>query len=274
MNGSSGPHIKVEKYNSASFTGMGHTNSAGAAHRHEERQVPAKNERDCSTHSTGKNSPQLLVKVGELSYREITIKIFTDRASEKNQNSPASFFFEPIALLDPKSVIIQPQNLFKKDVVRFSIQMWNQDLRSKVLDHLRLDHPGIKEKNVHVMPYEEVQLVGKPESIHQSIKIMEEAVPYYRLNEKLGFFLLCDSPSIAVTLADNLRHYPEFVVRKWQLNLECRGLALDSSMNDNKSSSFKFVVSTLPDFDGFPQGIGNDLRFLDDGQNSISLFTF
>jgi len=258
MNGSSGPlRIKVEKDDTATSNEKDHPDSAAAVNRKEERPVPVKNERDHSTDSTERISPQKLVEVGVLSHGEFTIKIFTD--SEKSKTCPR-FFFEPMVVLDPNTVIIQSQRLFKEDVVRFSIQMWNQEIRSKVLELLRLDHPETKEKDVRVMPYEEVQLVYKPESIHQSIEIMEEAIPYQRMNGKLDFFLLCDSPSTAETLADNLRHYPEFVVRKWQLNLECRGLALDSSMTDNKSSSFKFVVSTLPASLASSQGIVKRLR--------------
>ncbi len=124
--------------------------------------------------------------------------------------------------------------------------MWAPEIRSKVLELLRLDNVElIREKDVSVLPYKDVQLVGKLENIHQSIKIMEDSIPYHRLNEKLDFFFLCDSPSTAKILADNLRSYPEFVVRKWHLALECLGLALDSSIRNNERPLFKLVVSTF-----------------------------
>ncbi len=216
----------------------------------QESQAPTNIERD----DDGFQQEQV-VEVGKLTYREFTIKIYTDAASDKKK-IPPRFFFEPIVVLDPNSIIIQSQEFFQQYVVRFSIQMWNAEIRSQVLELVRHDQPELKEMDVSIMPYEDVQLVGKPGSIHHSIKFMEEATSYHRLNEKLDFFLVCDSSSTAKVLADNLRRYPEFVVRKWQLALECRGLSLNSSVTDGKASPmkrpiFKIDVSTFPiDYQG------------------------
>lgn len=181
---------------------------------------------------------QQVVEVAKLSYREFTIKIFTDATSDKTKNPPR-FFFEPIVVLDPNSIVIQSQEFFQQFVVRFSIQMWNAEIRSKVVELVRHEQPELKERDVSIMPYEYVQLVGKPGSIHHSIKVMDEATSYHRLNEKLEFFLVCESPSTANVLADNLRRYPEFVVRKWQLALECRGLSLNLSEVEGNASPIK-----------------------------------
>jgi len=96
------------------------------------------------------------------------------------------------------------------------------------------------------MPYKEVQLVGKPGGFHPSVKIMEEAKSYHRLNEKLDFFLLCDSPSTGRVLAENLSLHPEFVLRKWQLAIECRGLDISSITSPVDRPLFKLFVSTFP----------------------------
>ncbi len=191
---------------------------------------------------------QQLVQVAKLKYQEFSVKIFTDGSTSKK--NPPRFFFEPIVMLDPKSITIQSQDLSKEDVVSFTIEMWNGEIHSKVLDLLRVKKLiEVDENDVSVMPYEDVQLVGKPGSIHQSIQIMEDVIPYDRQNKRLEFFLLCDSPSTAQNLADNLRKCPSFLVRKWQLALECRGLALNPLVADDKPSSivrpvFKLVVST------------------------------
>ena len=217
-------NIKVEKEDTATTSNeTGHTDIAAVVnHQEVAPQIPANEGRDGSIDSTGMNSTQPLIQVGEMSYEGTSIKIFTDRASERSKNSHPRFFFEPIVILDPKSITTQSQELFKEDVVHFTIQMWTPEIRTKVLDRLRLKNFEVDEDDVTVMPFDEVQLVNKPESIHSSIKIMEEAIPYHRLNEQLEFFMLCDSPARAKALAENLRLYPAFVVRKWQLALECR----------------------------------------------------
>jgi len=251
MDGNQHPAIKVEPDNSIE---MGTSDSAEVDSKQED-EAPAKSEpkgdAKPSLNVNPTNLPQQITEVAKLNFREMSVKIFTNSSSEKQKNNSPRFFFEPIVMLDPKSVIIQSQELFKEEVVRFTIQMWTPEIRSKVLDRLRLKNLKFEEDDVTVMPYDEVQLVYKPGSIHPSIKIMEEATPYHRLNEKLDFFLLCDSPSTAKGLAENLRNFPEFVVRKWQLALECRGLALDPLITDCEAIQkerpiFKLFVSSLP----------------------------
>jgi len=228
-------------------TGPSNSKEEGAAgvNQHQQqqaRQVPASvNPPDL----TGMEYPQRLIEVGELNYKGFTIKIFKNGTFDK-------FFFEPIVVLDQKSVVIQSQKLFKEDVVRFSILMWTLGIRSKILERLRLKNFQVDEDDVRVMPYDSVQLVAKSGSIHPSIKIMGEAIPYQRLNEKLEFFFLCDSSSSAKDLADSLHDSPDYLVRKWQLALECRGLALNPSVSDDETSTDNppfvklIIVSTFP----------------------------
>jgi len=117
--------------------------------------------------------------------------------------------------------------------------MWDQELRSKVLERLRslpsLKANEIKEDDVHVMSYEEVQLVFKQDN-NELIKLMKQPTPYYpRLSETLDFYLFFESSSVAHSLAEGLRRDPEFCLRSLQLALECRGLVLE----DNAVRSFK-----------------------------------
>ncbi len=225
--------------------GNGPTNSEeqGAAEVNQQQQgrVPANSEKEVvenqappiipnPTDLTRMEYPQRLVEVGELNYQGFTIKIFKNGTFDK-------FFFEPIVVLDQKSAVIQSQKLFKEDVVRFSILIWTQEIRTKVLERLRLKNIQVDEDDVRVMPFDSVQLIAKLGSIHQSVKVMGEAISYKRLNEKLDFFFLCDSPSTAEDLADNLLDSPDYLVRKWQLSLECRGLALNPSVSEDKTST-------------------------------------
>jgi len=239
MDRSSHTNVTTEKDGTVAIASSNKNGSPGGVHHEEERQIPTNN----------KEGLQPVVEVAEMSYQEYSIKIYSVGAQN---NKFLQFFFEPIVVLDPKSVIILSQELFQeKKVIQFTILMWTADIRTKVVELLRRDNPEIKEKDVRVMPYENVRLVGKPESIHPSVTIMEEATSYRRQNEKLNFFVLCDSPTTSEILAENLRSCPEFVVRKWQLEIECRGMALNSSVTDDTPSAMmrplcKFIVSTVP----------------------------
>ena len=141
--------------------------------------------------------------------------------------------------------------MLNPDFVRFKIQMWNQGLRLAVLDRLRT-LPGlnlIQEDDVHVLPFERVQLVCKSGSFTQSIKFMDKPKSYHRLNETFDFFFECDSLSTAYILAEKLRSIPLFLLEKWELALECRGLTLprnEPSAILQNSPIFKFSLSAEP----------------------------
>jgi len=114
-----------------------------------------------------------MVQIAQVNHHNFLIRIFTD-SSEEN---PRRFFFEPVVLLDPKSIIAESFGFLKQDFIRFTIKMWNQDLRSKVLERLRslpsLANVIIQEDDVCVMPYEEVQLVCDPGTgLNNSIKLV------------------------------------------------------------------------------------------------------
>lgn len=193
-------------------------------------------------------NPKQFVQIASVSYENQLVGIFAD-SSEKN---PSSFFFEPIVLLDPKSISSQTNQLFKQDLVHFSIKMWNSELRSKILDRLR-SLPNFKNKKIHeeeicVMPYQEVQLVLKPGTSidHKSIQLMDTSIPFHPCYSNiLDFYLICDSRSTADILADNLQKHPGFFLQKWKLALECRGLMLDQDVISERDVIIN-VSSTLP----------------------------
>jgi len=187
-----------------------------------------------------------VVQVAKVCYENVIITIFTD-STEKNS---AQFYYQPLALLDPKSIVRESNGFLKQEFVRFTVQMWNQELRSKVLDRLRslpsLKDHEIQEDDVHVMPYEEVQLLFKPNSVHQaSIQLFNEPTPYVLLNETLDFYLLCESAPIANLLAQDLRRNPGSTLKGLQLAMECRGLSLGNAVNSAipKRPIFTFNLS-------------------------------
>ena len=75
-----------------------------------------------------------VVELTIVNYRHFHIRIFTD-IIEKSR--PKRFYFEPLVLLDQNSVASESHSFFKQDVVRLTIQMWDHQVRSKVLDRLR-----------------------------------------------------------------------------------------------------------------------------------------
>ena len=134
--------------------------------------------------AAGNNNMNPLVKIAKVKFRDFCIGIFTERDSSPSPFEIVKklrrrrFYFEPIAFLDPESIVIESaQAMINPDFVRFKIQMWNQRLRDAVLARLRAlpDLYLTQEDDVYVLPFEEVQLVCKPGSIDtQSIKLIDK----------------------------------------------------------------------------------------------------
>jgi len=216
---------------------------------------------DGDHHTTGKvQQPEASASIDEpffeelsqISYKGYIIRVFSDIHSPRKH--PRRFYFEPAVFLVPESIASESNELLKKNLVRFKIQMWDAEIRSKVLEQLRslpsLTNVEIRLEDVRVLPYKEVQLVVKPGSLDKSnIRLPDEATSYRRLDESLDFFFLCDLPTVAEALADNLKRNPDVIVRMWNLALECRGLAVANgvveSLDKMSSKDSTYKVSTL-----------------------------
>jgi len=164
-------------------------------------------------------------------------------------SQPRLFYFEPLVLLNPKSIIKKSHGSFQRDYIQITIQMWNEKVRSKVLERLRclesLQNVKFGEDDICVMPFEDVQLVGTSGSLPHFISLNDKPTSYLRSNQNLDFFLFCNEPSSANTLAHDFRQNLEFTLAEWQLKLECRGLAIESGIAHAGSTSLKRPVLTF-----------------------------
>ncbi len=155
-------------------------------------------------------------EVAKVRYLDLLIRIFSDSLDSNRRQ----FFFEPLVLLDPKSIVSKSSGSLKQNFIQITIQMWNEQVRSKVLERLRslpaLQSVQIEEEDICVMPFEEVQLVCRKSSgVSPSIRLQDEPTSYLCYNQNLNFYLLCDALSSASVLADDFRQNPEFTLKEW-----------------------------------------------------------
>lgn len=189
-----------------------------------------------------------LIELAKIRYRDFLITIFAESTCVEKDAS-RRYYFEPIALLDPQSVVCQSHGLLHQDYVHFTIQMWNSQLHSKVLKYLQTNFSGVREENVSIMPYEKIQLSFTETGPVHSFEVMTKPTSYERQNESLDFYFLCDSLSTATTLARDFRLHPNFSLKSFPLQLQCRGLVLRNStklLELMDRPSFTFNVSTFP----------------------------
>ena len=203
-----------------------------------------------SSNSTATQS-SILFHIVKVKYHNQLIKIFSNSLEKK----PLQFFFEPLIHLDPKTIMTMSHSResVKQNILQFTIQMWNDELRLKVLERLRsletFQNVKIGEEDVCVIPFEEVQLICKSGGLPQSIKLDEKPTSYLRSDENLNFYLLYSAS--AIDEIDQFQKNPQFTLNDWQLQLECRGVSIDSWLTPAGSTSlqrpsFAFNISVLP----------------------------
>ncbi len=194
---------------------------------------------------TSFTSQSSIFQIASVKFRHQLIKVF----SNSMDSQPRLFYFEPLVLLNPKSIIKKSHGSFQRDYIQITIQMWNEKVRSKVLERLRclesLQNVKFGEDDICVMPFEDVQLVGTSGSLPHFISLNDKPTSYLRSNQNLDFFLFCNEPSSANTLAHDFRQNLEFTLAEWQLKLECRGLAIESGIAHAGSTSLKRPVLTF-----------------------------
>ena len=190
------------------------------------------------------NSPSKepsVVQVTKVRYLDSFIRVYTDTIR------PASvarcFYHEPLVVLDRCSIQSESSELLKRISSDSRLKC---GILTKVLERLRslpsLKNEDIYEEDVHVMPYEEVQLKVEPGSLVSSIKLKSKPIPYIRLTESLNFQFECASSAVAVELADNLKKNPQLFLEQWELVLECRGIAFGTETKPVNGSSSKSVI--------------------------------
>ena len=129
--------------------------------------------------------------------------------------------------------------------------MWNPEIRAKVLARLKSmpilsPDDDVKEEDIFVLPFEEVQLVHKGE-FYPLVELVDGPQSYLRPSESLKFHLLCDSASVAKDFAEDFRRTPELVLNSTQMTLECRRLSI--RFQSKSQVNFKYNITTFSNSD-------------------------
>ncbi len=181
-----------------------------------------------------KENPHSISRISQINHLGSIIGIFS---------YSGRFFFEPFVLLDPMVVVNETQGLSKRFNVRLTIQMWNPELRSRVLKHLQtlpaLAGINIHEDDVTVMPFKELKLISDPsQSLLYSIQVASDGpVSYSGSPQSLDFFLKCEHLSAANAWAEEFKRDPQCTLKK--LQLECSG-------EWTRFQTYKFKVGVYP----------------------------
>jgi len=183
-----------------------------------------------------------IVEVAKLSYRGSVIRIFAD-AGVRN---PRRFFYEPLVQLNPKSIFVHHHSVLQSDVVSFTIEMWNPELRRQVLGRVKslssFSNITIGEQDMNVLPFvwiEMGQIVGNG----INIGLRGKSISYRLQSESLEFYMLSNSTIFANVLAENFRQNPGFFLDYSQMTFIGSSLDLGDQFGI-KESKYTYPVST------------------------------
>ena len=173
------------------------------------------------------------IELTRITYHGYTSRIFTDFKAR----NPLRFFYDPIVELDPTTIKGESQSFLQNNVVSFTIEMWNHELRWNILSHLRslggFSKVVIGEDDIHVLPFEFIRMGHKKNKIiHPSVQLMDEIKPYLRQSQSLQFHIICNSTADCQGFAQDFRQNPAFVVDSLQLYLKCYGLDLGKQIGN------------------------------------------
>lgn len=133
-----------------------------------------------------------------------------------------------MAQFDTKSLAVMP-NYMKENVLSLTIEMWNDELKSKVFSRLRslpiLANMGIGKDIVHVMPFEEVFLALNGSS-HQLIRIDSQKQSYIEKKKTIKFGLIFDTAEAANSFLEDFRKDSGMMLLN-RLHLVLKGRGLD-----------------------------------------------
>jgi len=73
-----------------------------------------------------------LIEVARTRYRDYLISIYAE-TTYGGKDSNRRYYFEPLVIFNPSSVVWESHGILYQNFVRFSIQMWNAELHFKVL---------------------------------------------------------------------------------------------------------------------------------------------
>lgn len=204
-------------------------------------------------HRVGYLGPDL-AEFFTMRYRNFRVKI-----SKQPTDTLSKYFYEPILLVDPKTIQSQVNNATGQAYVRLTAKMWDVDVEEQVVNWLKKlpESSNVQDHCVQAMPFEKVRLIFREGSIPSTVyRLPEQWKSYRHLPQSLQFHLLCDTKEAADTLADSFRADPEYLME--DLALECITKTISTRndesyrkrkrLNDGTAGSVSEQFSTILDF--------------------------
>ncbi len=151
-------------------------------------------------------SPKMLCAIP---YGNIRVEVYEHLDNFKSTTSQREkkYFYKPIALLDHRSAISTFNDVTKESIMRFKIQMWNEEIEKKIIQQVsKVVDEEVQPHQVEVIYLEEVRLASsEPSSIMYSIPVWLT----FQSKKFMWFSFFCPERSDCDQLAETMRTSPE-----------------------------------------------------------------
>ncbi|XP_046645619.1 uncharacterized protein LOC124336056 isoform X5 [Daphnia pulicaria] len=145
--------------------------------------------------------------LSSMDYGNFLIEMYEHTNNHKATASDKKYFYSPIALLDHKTAVSIYNNVTKQSEMRFRIEMWNDKVQNKVVNHLQeIFGHDIKSNTVRVIPLEKVILTSNIPTADYSLS---PVWTNYDRSKTLKLSLSCYDQKVCDGLANEMPSNPE-----------------------------------------------------------------
>jgi hypothetical protein len=129
----------------------------------------------------------LPIKISSVLYRSVCINIYDSQTTSRNKKI---YFYSPIAVLNHMNVISVFHQTSTQGFLSISFAIWNQEIRTKVVQHLtQIFNQQIEPNQVRVFHFNSVRLTGSKLNF-ADFSLTNEWVAY-KDQPSLRFSLIC-----------------------------------------------------------------------------------
>ena len=154
--------------------------------------------------------------IGSMQYGNMLLKIYEQAGNQRNaaetgsskilkRISHSKYYYAPITLLDYTSARSLFNNVTNQAEMKFRVEMWNDDVKSKVVDWIIENYDKDVNKNfVQVIPFEKMVLATTSHSFQQRYTL-PKVWKNYQSEQVVWFKLICFDKTECDHLANEMR---------------------------------------------------------------------
>ncbi|XP_046457064.1 uncharacterized protein LOC124204093 isoform X2 [Daphnia pulex] len=149
------------------------------------------------------------IKFSYMQFQSVCVKIYDSQITSRASGNKKIYFFSPIALLNHLNVAsIYNQTVPNQGLLSISFSIWNQEVKTKVVEHLiRVLNQPVEPNQVQVFPFKSVRLTSTAQP-QVDFSLNNEWLAY-KNERSLRFSLVCPTREGCDRVKTQMHNNPE-----------------------------------------------------------------